>query len=146
MRIAPLAIAIALTLPAATLTGCKGGGLSGLLAQPDAMSLLSPLVKSAANDYVSGITNLASMFKGVNGWQDALKLVDKIEPAIKQASTAYDTLASTSGADRANLLKAFGPQINAANADFLGQSNRIKSDSLMGKALGSAIDRVKLFN
>lgn len=146
MRTATLALVLGLTLPAATLTGCKGGGLSGLLAQPDAMSLLSPLVKSAANDYVAGLSDLTSMFKGVNGWQDALKLVDKIEPAIRQVSGAYDTLATTTGEDRANLLKAFGPRISAANADFLGQGNRIKSDSLMGKALGTAIDRVKLFN
>ncbi|MCU0689136.1 MAG: hypothetical protein MUE97_05285, partial [Phycisphaerales bacterium] len=116
-----------------------------LMGQPDAMSLLSPLVKDAANSYVGGLGSLTSMLSGVKGWQDALKLVEKIQPTINQVGEAYSTLASTSGADRANLLKAFGPKINSANSSFLGQSSRIQNDSLMGKALGTALEQVKLF-
>ncbi len=40
----------------ASLSGCEGGGLGGLLGSTSAMKLLSPLVKDAANSCVSNLS------------------------------------------------------------------------------------------
>lgn len=130
------------------LSGCQGGGgggLAGLMGQPTAMSLLSPMIKDAANGYIGNLTSLTSSLNGLKSWQDAVKLVEEAMPKVKALKSDYDTLAAVSGDDRMNLLKAFGPKIDAANSGFLGQSTRLRGDGLMSKAIAPVLDQVKLF-
>lgn len=135
-------IGAAMLLPMA---GCKTTPLGGLLGSPSAMDLLSPLVKEAANSYLSDLASLTQSLGGLTDWAGVLEFVQKIEPTVRQLSSSYDTLAGTSGEDRANLLKAFGPSIESANASFLKESTRATSDSLWSRALKPVLDQVRLF-
>ena len=139
---------LALTLGLATFTvaplsGCQSMG--GLIGSKTAMELLAPALKDAANSYLSNVSQLTSALKNVNGYQDALKLVQQAEPMVKQASSAYQTLAATSGEDRANLISAFGPQFKSTNSGFTSQIDKVKGNSIWGQLVSPLADRVKLF-
>ncbi len=133
------------SLAAAPMSGCQSGGaLSGLMGK-SAMDLLAPALKEAANSYVSSISSLTGELANIRGFQDVLAFVEKAEPLVKQASSSYNTLASTTGADRSNLLSAFGPKFDSANSGFASQVNRVKGNSTWGQFAGPVIDKVKLF-
>jgi hypothetical protein len=143
-------VLLALTLGVATFTvaplsGCQNGGLGGLMGSKSAMELLSPALKDAANSYIGNVGQLTSALQGVNGYQDALNLIQKIEPMVKQASSAYQTLSATSGEDRSNLLSAFGSQFKSTNSGFTSQLDRVKGNSSWGQLVTPALNSVKLF-
>ncbi len=139
---------LALTLAAfnctlAPLSGCQSMG--GLMGSKTAMELLAPALKDAANSYLSNVSQLTSALKNVNGYQDALKLIQQAEPMVKQASSGYKTLAATSGQDRANLLSAFAPQFKSTNSGFTSQIDKVKGNSSWGQLVSPVMDQVKLF-
>ena len=109
------------------------------------MDMLAPALRDAANSYLTNLGALTSSLQNIQGFQDAMKMVEKIEPAVKQLSSSYQTLAATSGQDRTNLIEAFGPKFNSANGGFTEQLSRIKGNSAWGQMLGPALERVKLF-
>jgi hypothetical protein len=127
----------------AQLSGCQSMG--NLMGSKTAMELLAPALKDAANSYLSNISQLTSSLKNVKGYQDALKLIQDAEPMVKQASSAYQTLAATSGEDRANLISAFGPQFKSTNSGFTSQIDKLKGNSSWGQLVTPLTDRVKLF-
>ncbi len=129
----------------APMCGCQSGGLGGLLGSQSAMELLSPLVRDAANSYVGNLGSLTSSLGNLKDLEGVLDFVKKIEPTINELSSSYQTLAGTSGAERENLLKAFGPKFEATNADFLKQSQSTKSDAMWSRALTPVLDKVSLF-
>lgn len=146
LRLAP---AIALTILGAAmlspLPGCQSGGLGGLMGSPAAMQLLSPLVKDAANSYLGNLTSLTSSLGNLKDLQGVMDFVKKAEPTVKQLSSSYQTLSGTSGDERANLIKAFGPKLESANSGFLNQSSAAKSNGMWGQMLSPVLDKVKLF-
>lgn len=125
--------------------GCQGNGLGGLMGSSSAMELLSPLVKDAANSYVSNLTSLTSSLANLKDLQGVMDFVKRVEPTVKQLSSSYQTLAGTTGEERSNLMKAFGPKFESANSGFLGQSDRVKSNGMWGQALAPALEKIKLF-
>jgi hypothetical protein len=145
LRASVLAGVIALGTAALPIAGCKGGGLGGLMSSPTAMDLLAPAIKDAANAYVGNLTSLANSLGKLNSLQGVVDFVNKAQPVVKQVRSSYDTLAATSGVERANLVKAFGPKIDQANAGFLSQSQRVSGDPLWSKALEPVLSNVKLF-
>jgi hypothetical protein len=146
---ARIAISSALILTAiitiSPLSGCQSGGLAGLMGNKTAMDLLSPLVKDAANSYVSNLTSLTSSLGNLKDLQGVMDFVKKAEPTVKQLSSDYQTLSATTGEERSNLLSAFGPKLNSANSGFLGKSNSIKSNGMWGQIASPVLDKVKLF-
>ena len=135
---------VALFACVAPMPGCQNGSLSGLLGK-DAMAMLAPYLKDAANSYLTNINSLVSSLSKVQSLSDAVALAPKIEPAAKDASKAYDVMASATPEERKLLWEAFGPKIDSANSGFLGQAGRVKGNSLWGQAVGAALDQVKLY-
>ena len=127
------------------ISGCQSGGLGGLMNQ-SAMELLTPMVKNAANSYVNNLTALTSSLGNLKDLNGVMEFVKKAEPMVKEVSSSYTTLSNTTGEERANLMKAFGPKIDSANSGFLKQSDSAKSTSGMwAPALSPVLDKVKLF-
>ncbi len=143
-RAALLTLGLA-TFTVAPLSGCQSMGGLGGLGSKTAMELLAPALKDAANSYLSNVSQLTGALKNVNGYQDSLKLVQQAEPMVKQASSAYQTLAATSGEDRANLISAFGPQLKSTNSGFTSQIEKVKGNSMWGQLVSPLAERVKLF-
>ncbi|MFT3683746.1 MAG: hypothetical protein QM783_02270 [Phycisphaerales bacterium] len=139
------ALAAALSCSIAPLSSCQSGGMSSLLGK-DAMSLLAPYLKDAANSYLTNINALVSSLENVHSLTDAVNVAPKIEPAAKDAGKAYKTLAAATPDERKLLWEAFGPKFDATNSGFLKQADRVKSNSLWGQALRVATDEVKLFS
>lgn len=129
----------------AGMAGCQGGGGLGGMFEKSAMEMLTPALKNAANSYIGSLGSLADAMKSVKGYQDAIGLVEKVQPMIKQASSAYQTLSATSGADRANLIKAFGPEFKSANSGFTSQLDALKGNSSWGQLVSTGLERVKMF-
>lgn len=127
------------------LGGCEGGGLGGLLGSKSAMEMLSPLVKEAADSYVGNLSSLTSSLGNIKDLSGVMDLVKKAEPMVKQLSSSYQTLSNTTGEERANLWKAFGPKIDSANQGFLGQAEKLKGNGTWGQMLGPVLEKVKLF-
>jgi len=128
-----------------SMSGCETAPLRGLLNSPTAMQLLSPLVKDAANAYISDLTSLTGLLANVNSLDGVMNFVSVIQPMIDKLTSAYNTLSNTTGDERKWLLVAFGPKINSANAGFLNQSDDATSNWAWNKVLGSALDQVRLF-
>lgn len=127
------------------LSGCQSGGLSGLMNQ-SAMELLTPMVKDAANSYVNNLTSLTGSLANLKDLNGVMEFVKKAEPMVKELSSSYNTLSNTTGEERSNLMKAFGPKINTANSNFLDQSKTAKSTSGMwAPALSPVLDKIKIF-
>ena len=141
-RIAVTLVAGALLLPAG---GCESSGLGGLLGSPAAVELLSPVVKEAANAYLGDLAVLGQSLGNINNLSDVLEFVQEAEPTVRQLSSSYQTLSQTTGDERANLLKAFGPKFESANSSFLNQSTKATSNGLWSKALTPLLDQVQLF-
>ncbi|HZW08168.1 MAG TPA: hypothetical protein VFF65_13680 [Phycisphaerales bacterium] len=146
MRTRPLLLAVALAVPVCILpgSGCQNGSLREIFGR-DAMALLAPALKDAANRYIASLKSLASQLAGVRSLQDALNVAPKIEPAARDAKAAYDTLSAASPQERELLWEAFGATLNEANRDFLSQSARVKDESLWGRALAAGLEQVQLF-
>lgn len=135
---------LALFAAVAPMHGCQGSGLSGMMGK-DAMALLSPLMKDAANSYVANINSLVDSVSKVQSLSDAVALAPKIEPAAKDANKAYKTLNAATPEERKLVWEAFGPKLDSANNGFTSQLNRVKGNSMWGQTLGSALDQVKLY-
>ena len=118
---------------------------AGLMGNKSAMDMLSPLIKDAANSYVSNLTSLTSSLGNLKDLQGVMDFVKKAEPTVKQLSSDYQTLSATTGEDRSNLLAAFGPRLNSANSGFLDKSSAIKSNGMWGQIASPVLDKVKLF-
>ena len=135
---------VALLGGVAPMSGCQNGSLSGLLGK-DAMAMLSPYLKDAANSYLTNINSLVDSLSKVQGLSDAVAIAPKVEPAAKDAKKAYDVMAAATPEERELLWEAFGPKIDSANSGFTSQLGRVKGNSLWGQAMGSALDQVKLY-
>lgn len=146
MRLSLCSAVCALCLLAcvAPMPGCQNSGLSSLIGK-DAMELLSPLLKDAANSYLTNINALVDSLGKVHSLSDAVSVAPKIEPAAKDAGKAYKTLSSATPEERKLIIQAFGPKIDSANSGFLEQTTRVKGNSLWGQALNTALDQVKLY-
>ena len=144
-----LGIGITLTMVGATMlspiAGCQSVGLGDAMSSRSAMEMLSPMLKDAANSYVSNLTSLTSSLGNLNDLQGVLDFVKKVEPMVKELSSSYQALSSTTGEERSNLMKAFGPKLDSANTGFLDQSNAVMSDGAWAKVLSPVLDKVKLF-
>lgn len=136
-------LALTVSLPMAS---CQNGGLGSLLQSRDAMALLSPSLKDAANGYLANINALVSSLSGVTSLQDAVNIAPKIEPAARDASKAYNVLAAASPEERALLWEAFGPKFDSANSGFIKQAARVNENGLWGRALKAGLDEVRLFS
>lgn len=139
------AVAVFGSATLAPVAGCQSGGLGGLLGSSSAMDMLSPVVKDAANSYLTNLTSLTSSLGSLKDLQGVMDFVKKIEPMVQQLSSSYETLAATTGAERSNLLEAFGPKIESANAAFLGQTEVVKGNGMWSQVLSPMLDQVKLF-
>ncbi len=133
------------SLAVAPMSGCESSNLGGLLGSPAAMELLSPLVKQAANTYLNDLALLTESLGELTSLSGVLAFVEKIEPTVRQLSSAYQTLAGTTGDERANLLKAFGPKFESANASFLQASTEATGDGMWNRALSPVLEQVNMF-
>lgn len=136
---------VALFACVAPMSGCQSGGMSGLFGK-DAMALLSPYLKDAANSYLTNINSLVDSLGKVQSLSDAVAIAPKVEPAAKDAKKAYDVMAAASPEERKLLWDAFGPKFESSNSGFTSQLSRVKGDSLWGQAVGSALEQVKLYS
>ncbi len=127
-----------------SMTGCQSGGLSGLMNR-SAMDMLTPMVKDAANSYISNLTSLTSSLGNLKDLQGVMDFVKKAEPIAKDLSSSYQTLSNTTGDERSNLIKAFGSKFDSANTGFLNQSSSVKSNGMWGQIASPVLDKVKLF-
>ncbi|MBY0395357.1 MAG: hypothetical protein K2X91_02660, partial [Thermoleophilia bacterium] len=101
--------------------------------------------KDAANSYLTNINSLIASLQNVRSLADAVNVAPKVEPAARDASKAYKTLASATPEERRLLWEAFGPRFESANSGFLGQAERLNSDPLTARAVKAATDQVRLF-
>lgn len=131
--------------PATTMSGCGTAPIRDLLTNTSAMDLLSPLVKDAANSYITNLKSLTNMLGGLDNIQAVLDFVNMIEPTINDLKSAYNTLASTSPEERQWLWEAFGPKLNKANKGFLSQSQDLTDNNSWSRLLNPVLDNVELF-
>ena len=143
--VASTVLCTAILVPLPAMSGCETAQLGNLLSSPTAMELLSPLVKDAANSYISNLTDLTAMLGDINSLQGVLNFIDMIEPTIDQLKSAYNTLASTTPEERKWLWEAFGPKIKSANTGFLNQSEDLTGNSTWTKLLNPVLDKIELF-
>jgi hypothetical protein len=143
--ILPTTLCTLFIAPLPTMSGCESTQLRELLSSPTAMDLLSPLVKDAANSYISNLTDLTAMLGDINNLQGVLRFIDLIEPTINQLKSAYQTLASTSPEERKWLWEAFGPDLKSVNSGFLNQSDALTDNSTWSRLLNPVLENVELF-
>lgn len=134
-------IAVSLSLFAA-LPGCQSA--AGLLGQTDAMSLLAPAIRSAADGYVKNLSSLTKLISGVKDVPTALDAAGKFNKSFKPLKEDYDTLASLSPKEQDLVWKAFGSQFNKSNTSFLSEATRVKGTGDYAKFLGPLVDNVPL--
>jgi len=148
-RIHRLAMATAWAIVSATalgpVAGCQSGGLGGMMGSKSAIDLLTPMVKDAANSYLSNLTSLTSSLGSLKDYQGMLDFVKKAQPMVEQLSSSYRTLSETTGEERSNLMTAFGSKFNSANSEFLNQASAAKGNGMWAQALAPVLDNVKLF-
>lgn len=125
--------------------GCESVPLRGLLQSQTAMNLLSPLVKDAANAYISDLTSLSALLNNLDSLQGVMDFVSEIQPTIDTLSSAYKTLSNTTGDERQWLLEAFGPKIDSANSGFISESDSVTDNWAWNKVLEKALDQIELF-
>tara|TARA_R110002073_G_scaffold275332_1_gene438868 strand:- start:35419 stop:35883 length:465 start_codon:yes stop_codon:yes gene_type:complete len=129
----------------APMGGCENSPLRGILQSRTAMDLLSPLVKDAANAYISDLMALSQRLDNLDSLQGVMEFVSEIQPTIDTLNTAYKTLANTTGDERRWLLEAFGPKIDSVNSAFISGSDGVTENWAWNKVLEKALDQVQLF-
>ncbi len=139
-----LACSLIAALALLPLQGCKSGPLADMMNR-SAMDMLAPMVKDAANSYINNLTALTSSLSDIRDLQGVMDFVQKAKPMADQLTSSYQTLSGTTGEERTNLLKAFGPKLDSANSAFLNRSSAIKGNGMWGQIASPVLDKVKLF-
>ncbi len=139
------AISIAAITPLTSMSACSSTQIRDLLNSPTAMDLLSPILKDAANNYITNLTDLAAMLGDINSIQGVIAFIDQIQPTIDQLKSAYQTLENTTPEERQWLWEAFGPKLTDANTAFLNQSQTLTDNTTWSRLLQPVLDKVQLF-
>lgn len=128
-----------------SMSGCESSPLRGILRSQTAMDLLSPMVKDAANAYISDLMALSQRLENLDSLQGVMEFVSEIQPTIDTLNSAYKTLANTTGDERRWLLEAFGPKIDSVNSEFISGSDGVTENWAWNKVLEKALGQVQLF-
>jgi hypothetical protein len=103
--------------------------------------------KSAAGEYPTELNKLTDSLTNIKSAEDATKAFPALKDQMTKVSGYVATLSAAPADMKANLMKEFKPQIDAAVSKFKAQAERITKDGGLSKVpgLADAIKNFKLF-
>lgn len=103
--------------------------------------------KGAAGSYPTELTKLTDSLSNIKSVEDATKAMPALKDQMAKVSGYVATLSAAPADMKANLMKEFKPQIDAAVSKFKAQAERITKDGALSKVpgLADAIKNFKLF-
>lgn len=122
--------------------GCATGGGSEPDGPARAMARLKAPVREAGEGYIAALEALTRELASVTDTAGARAAMPRVEGLLGDLGGHWRTLEDAGASARAEARYAFWRRLNAADAGFESQVNRIKGTPGVGPALGSLLDKV----
>ncbi|MBX3376942.1 MAG: hypothetical protein KF678_08065 [Phycisphaeraceae bacterium] len=123
-----------------------GGCVSGGSREPDgparAMARLKAPVRAAGEGYIAALEALTRELASVTDTAGARAALPRVEGLLGDMGGHWRTLEDAGASARAEARYAFWRRLNAADAGFESQVNRINGTPGVGPALGPLLDKV----
>lgn len=126
------------------LVACKSDGDKSSMSS-QAMSMLPESVKSSVNGYMSSLTDINNLLKGVTDSSSAAQAGSTLSTYTDRLSGYAKSLNSLSPETKKQISSAFGGQIESLNKTLTSQIARIKSNSTLNSLVGSYLDKIPTF-
>lgn len=126
----------------APMVACSSSGGS---TTSQAMSMLPESVKSSVNGYMSSLTDVNNLLKGVTDTSSAASAGPSLATYTDRLSGYAKSLNSLSPETKKQISSAFGGQIDSLNKTLTSQIARIKGNSTLNSMVGSYLDKIPTF-